>query len=62
MLPIHIIGIPNFFDGLSLKKNEIIKYKIENGKNMFIYQAIKAFEIWHGIQPKITDEVRGLIK
>ena len=36
--------------------------KIENGKNMFIYQAIKAFEIWHGIQPKITDEVRGLIK
>tara|TARA_B100000427_G_scaffold293441_1_gene271419 strand:- start:390 stop:554 length:165 start_codon:yes stop_codon:yes gene_type:complete len=32
-LPTHIIGIPNFFDGLSLKKNEIIKYKIENGKN-----------------------------
>ncbi len=36
--------------------------KAENGKNMFIYQAMKAFQIWHGIKPEINDEVRDLIK
>ena len=36
--------------------------KIENGKNMFIYQAMKAFEIWHNIKPEINKEVRNLIK
>ena len=34
----------------------------ENGKNMFIYQAMKAFKIWHDIEPEINDEVRDLIK
>ena len=36
--------------------------KTENGKNMFIYQAMKAFQIWHGIKPEINEEVRNLIK
>ena len=36
--------------------------KTENGKNMFIYQAMKAFQIWHGIKPEINNEVRDLIK
>ena len=36
--------------------------KTENGKNMFIYQAMKAFQTWHGIMPEISDEVRDLIK
>ena len=36
--------------------------KIENGKSMFIYQAMKAFEIWHGIKPEINKEVYDLIK
>ncbi len=36
--------------------------KTENGKSMFIYQAIKAFEIWHGIRPEINQEVSELIK
>ena len=36
--------------------------KIENGKSMFIYQAMKAFEIWHGIKPEINEEVYDLIK
>ena len=36
--------------------------KTENGKNMFIYQAMKAFQIWHGIKPEINSEVRDLIK
>ena len=36
--------------------------KTENVKNMFIYQAMKSFEIWHGIKPEINEEVRDLIK
>ena len=35
--------------------------KTENGKMMFIYQACEAFKIWHGIQPKIDDEVIKLL-
>jgi shikimate dehydrogenase len=29
----------------------------ENGKLMFIYQAISAFNIWHGVRPIVNDEV-----
>ena len=29
----------------------------ENGKLMFIYQAISAFNIWHGVRPVVNDEV-----
>ena len=36
--------------------------KTENGKSMFIYQAMKAFEIWNGIRPEINKEVLDLIK
>ena len=36
--------------------------KTENGKNMFVYQAMKAFEIWNGITPEINKEVLDLIK
>ena len=31
--------------------------KIENGKMMFIHQALASFKIWHNIEPKINDEV-----
>ena len=30
---------------------------IENGLNMFLYQAQKAFSIWHNIEPKIDQKV-----
>ena len=33
----------------------------ENGKKMFIYQAAKAFKIWHGIDPKINEQVIGML-
>ena len=36
--------------------------KTENGKSMFVHQAIKAFEIWNGITPEINKEVLDLIK
>ena len=29
----------------------------KNGKLMFIYQAISAFNIWHGVRPVVNDEV-----
>ena len=45
-----------------LEKAKRIGKKIENGKSMFIYQALKAFEIWHGIRPEINAEVSDLIK
>ena len=39
----------NFLRAAKEKGNQI-----ENGKRMFIYQALEAFKIWHGIDPKIN--------
>ena len=30
---------------------------IENGLNMFLFQAQKAFSIWHNVEPEINQEV-----
>ena len=35
--------------------------KIIDGKMMFLYQAQKSFEIWHGIKPEINKEVINLL-
>ena len=32
-----------------------------NGKLMFIYQALSAFNIWHGIEPDVNEEVINLL-
>ena len=32
-----------------------------NGKLMFIYQALSAFNIWHGIEPNINEDIMKLI-
>ena len=34
---------------------------ILNGKLMFIYQALSAFKIWHGIEPDVNKEVIKLL-
>ena len=34
----------------------------ENGLNMFLFQAQKAFNIWHNIEPKIDEEVNKIFK
>ena len=34
----------------------------ENGLNMFLYQAQKAFNIWHNIEPDINEEVIKFLK
>ena len=35
---------------------------IENGLNMFLFQAQKAFSIWHDIEPKIDEKVIKFLK
>ena len=35
--------------------------KTENGKLMFVSQALMAFNIWHGIKPQINNEVIELL-
>jgi shikimate dehydrogenase len=32
-----------------------------NGKLMFIYQALSAFNIWHGIEPRVNEDVIKLL-
>ena len=32
-----------------------------NGKLMFVYQALMAFNIWHGLKPNINDDVLNLL-
>ena len=44
-----------------LKKGKKLGNKIENGKLMFIYQALAAFKIWHGIRPEINDKLIRLL-
>ncbi len=34
----------------------------ENGKLMFIYQALASFELWHGIVPDINEQTLALFK
>ena len=35
--------------------------RILNGKLMFIYQALSAFNIWHGIEPDVNESVIKLL-
>jgi len=45
-----------------LKTGKDLGNKTENGKMMFIFQAIAAFKIWHGLEPKINNDVIKLLK
>ena len=33
----------------------------ENGKLMFVYQALEAFKLWHRIEPQINDEILEIL-
>ena len=44
-----------------LKTGKELGNKTENGKLMFIYQAYVAFKLWHGISPKINEDVFKLL-
>ena len=44
-----------------LKIGKSLGNKILNGKLMFIYQALSAFNIWHGIEPDVNESVIKLL-
>jgi len=44
-----------------LKIGKKLGNETENGKLMFIYQAFTAFKVWHGVKPKINNEVIKLL-
>jgi len=46
---------------LFLRKAKEFGAQIENGKMMFVYQAQKAFFIWHNILPVVDDETINLL-
>ncbi len=44
-----------------LKKAKDTGNKAENGKLMFVYQALEAFKLWHGIEPEIDADTLKLL-
>ena len=44
-----------------LKMGKQLGYKTENGKTMFVYQALEAFKLWHRIEPKINTDTLKLL-
>ena len=44
-----------------LKTGKSLGNTILNGKLMFIYQALSAFNIWHGIEPHVNENVIKLL-
>ena len=45
-----------------LKEGKKFGNRSENGKLMFVYQALEAFKLWHGVEPKINDEILKLLE
>jgi len=54
-----VIYNPNETNFLKIGKK--LGNKTLNGKLMFIYQALSAFKIWHGIEPDVNKEVVKLL-
>jgi shikimate dehydrogenase len=54
-----VIYNPNQTNFLKIGKK--LGNEIENGKLMFIYQAFLAFNLWHGVQPRINDDIIKLL-
>ena len=44
-----------------LKMGKQLGHKTENGKTMFVYQALEAFKLWHKIEPKVNSETLKLL-
>ena len=44
-----------------LKRAKLFGNRTENGKMMFIYQALRSFNIWHRIEPIIDENVIKLL-
>ena len=54
-----VIYNPNETNFLKIGKE--LGNKTLNGKLMFIYQALSAFKIWHGIEPDVNQEVMKIL-
>ncbi len=44
-----------------LKRGKQLGFMAENGKTMFVYQALEAFKLWHKIEPKVNTETFKLL-
>ena len=55
-----VIYNPSMTNFLEKAKNH--GHQILNGENMFLYQAQKAFELWHNISPKIDNFLIDYLK
>ena len=44
-----------------LKMGKELGHMTENGKTMFVYQALEAFKLWHKIEPKVNKETFKLL-
>ena len=45
-----------------LKEGKQLGNITENGATMFIYQALEAFKLWHGIEPEVNLETLRILK
>ena len=45
-----------------LQMGKKLGYKTENGKTMFVYQALEAFKLWHRIEPKVNTDTFKLLE
>ena len=54
-----VIYNPNETPFLQMGKK--LGYKTENGKNMFVYQALEAFKLWHKMEPKVNTDTFKLL-
>ena len=44
-----------------LKMGKKLGYMTENGKTMFVYQALESFKLWHKIEPKVNTDTFKLL-
>ena len=44
-----------------LKTGKQLGYKTENGRTMFVYQALEAFKLWHKIEPVVNSDTFKLL-
>ena len=54
--------IYNPYETNFLKMGKQLGHKTENGKTMFVYQALEAFKLWHNIEPKVNLDTFKLLE
>ena len=45
-----------------LKTGKKLGNQVENGKTMFIYQALESFKLWHRITPEVNKETFAILE